>query len=100
MLPTWLIVRAYLARSLRLWLGLRLLLAAVGALAASYPFRLSAGTIVPIVVLTVLVAFVDTRRRREQVLLGNLGVSATMLAALFAVPPLIAEIAIHVLASR
>lgn len=96
----WLIARAYLARSLRLWIAIRVLLAVVGALAASNPLHLSTAAIIPVVFLTVLVAFVDTRWRHEQALLGNLGVSPAILAALFATPPLLAEIAIHVLAAR
>jgi hypothetical protein len=100
MLPNRIIARAYLARSLRLWLALRVLLAVVGALAAFNPLRLPVAAFGPVVVLTVVVAFVDLRWRHEQVMLANLGVSVTMLAALFAVPPLLAEIAVHILAAR
>lgn len=100
MLPRSLIVRAYLARSLLLWLGIRVILALAGALAASDLVRLSAAAIPLVVCLTVVVAFVDTRRRHERVLLGNLGIGPVVLASLFAVPPLVAEIAIHALVAR
>lgn len=100
LLPNSLIVRAYLARSLRLWLGIRVVLLLAGALAASNFARVSAGAIVPIVCLTVVVGFIDTRRRHERALLGNLGIGAVTLAVLFALPPLVAEIAIHALLAR
>ncbi|HEY7893822.1 MAG TPA: hypothetical protein VIC24_02850, partial [Gemmatimonadaceae bacterium] len=53
LLPRPIIVRAYLARSLRLWLGIRVVLALAGALAASNFVRLPAAAIVPVVCLTV-----------------------------------------------
>lgn len=100
MTPTPLVARAYLARSFRLWLGIRVLLGLAGALATSNVVRLPAAAIAPIVCLTIMVAFIDTRWRREHALLGNLGIGPLTLGALFAVPPLIAEIAIHVALAR
>lgn len=100
MLPNSLLARAYLARSFRLWLGIRVIVALAGALAATNLVRLSAAAIGPVVCLTVVVAFVDTGRRRERALLGNLGVGPLTLAALVAAPPLVAEIAIHALLAR
>lgn len=100
MLPNFLIARTYLVRSFGLWLAIRLLLAVAGAIATSNPIRLPAAATVFVVVLTVLVAFMDTRWRHESVLLGNLGISGVTLAALFAIPPLVGEVVVHALVAQ
>ena len=99
-LPNHLITRSYLARAFSLWLAIRILLAVAAAFIATNPIRLPAAGIAPIVVLTVLVAFIDTRWRHERALLGNLGISGITVAVLFAIPPLIAKFVMHVLVTR
>jgi hypothetical protein len=95
MRPNPLIVRAYLSRGARLWLATRVMLSAVLLLAGTNPVRLSAAVAVAIVLLTVVVSLLDTHRRRERALLGNLGIRPLLLGALFAGPALIGEVALR-----
>jgi hypothetical protein len=50
--------------------------------------------------LSVVLCFIDTRRRREDALIGNLGVQRSVLAMLFAVPAVAGEIAMSLVASQ
>jgi hypothetical protein len=89
-----LVDRAYLRRGAVLWLLARALLSVVLAFADASPLALSSqASVITIVVVTTL-GFAQTMRLRESVLLGNLGVSRPMLAAFFALPALIGELAI------
>ena len=55
------------------------------------PFDLTALSTAVVILLSVAVGAAETRRRREQALLGNLAVSPTSLALLFAVPAAVGE---------
>ncbi|HKW46882.1 MAG TPA: hypothetical protein VJN70_05535 [Gemmatimonadaceae bacterium] len=98
--PNFLIARSYLARSVRLWLAVRLAVAVVGVALAFDPVRLSASAVAAVIGLTIVLAFVEVRWRQENALLGNLGVSQITLAVLCAIPPVLAEIAIRALVAR
>lgn len=96
MRPNRLIVRAYLSRTARLWLGARALLCGVSLLAGMNPVPLSAGAAVEIVLLSVGLSVLETHRRRERALLSNLGIGPFALGALFVAPAMIGELALHV----
>lgn len=72
------------------------MLSAVFLLATVNPLRVSAMAGLGIVLLTVAVGVLDTHRRRERVLLANLGVRLFAIGALFAIPALIGEPVLHV----
>lgn len=96
-IPTGLIIRSYCARSLRLWVLLRLALSVVFLLAGDNPFRLATPTALAIAGLSSFLALLDVQRNRELSLLGNLGISSGMLAALLSAPPFISEAILIVL---
>jgi hypothetical protein len=95
MRPNRLIVRAYLSRGARLWLVTRVLLSGVFLLAGTNPVQLPVATGVEIVLLSIGVSFLETRRRRERAFLANLGVRPVMLGALFAGPAMLGEAALR-----
>ena len=80
------IVRALAGRSVRLWLVVRVVMVVVplanGADLAEL-LRWHPGGALVVLAVCVLLGFVDTRRRGERALLGNLGASDRQLAALF-----------------
>lgn len=96
MLPHPLIVRAYVARGIRLWLAMRAIVTCLLLLGASSQ-RLSLSAMIQLVVVSVALCFLDTHRRRERALLGNLGVRPLTLAVLFALPAVLGEMAIRAL---
>jgi multisubunit Na+/H+ antiporter MnhG subunit len=52
---------------------------------------------VPLIVLTVVICFLDTYRHREGAFLGNLGVGTLLLAVIFVAPALIGEVALRLI---
>ncbi len=72
-------LRALLLRATVLWALLRMLVAAAARIAET-----SFSDPVGLIVLCSVVGIVDIRRRRELVLWGNLGLSVTQLATIFA----------------
>jgi hypothetical protein len=96
MLPSRLVTQAYAARGTRLWIATRALISVVFFFAKINPFDMSAGSSIEIVLVSVALCFLDTRRRREDVLLGNLGVTRPVLGVLFAIPAILGEIAIAI----
>ncbi|MGH7653783.1 MAG: hypothetical protein ACREN6_03880 [Gemmatimonadaceae bacterium] len=97
MRPNRLVVRAYLARGFRVWLVARGIATIVFLRAGIDPVRLPFASIAELVLLSVALCFFDTHRRRERALLGNLAVGAGSLAALFAVPAILGELAIRLI---
>ena len=95
MLRNRLILRSYLFRGAQLWLITRMLLTGVFLLAGTNPLEVSSSAGVEIILLSVALGFLETRRRRESVFLANLGVRPLMLGAWFASPAVIGEIAVH-----
>lgn len=98
MRPNRLVVRAYLWRGCRVWLGTRVLASGVYLLGGVDPIRLPFASIGQLVFLTVVLCFLDTHRQRERALLGNLAVGRGSLAALFAGPAILGELAIRLAA--
>ena len=96
MLPHPLIVRTYIARGIRLWLAIRGIVTCIILLGASSQ-RLSLPAMIQLVGVSVALCFLETHRRRERALLGNLGVPPFTLAVLFALPAVLGEIAIRAL---
>lgn len=95
MRPNRLVVRAYLSRGARLWLVTRAMLSGVFLLAGTNPVQLSAAVVVAIILLSVVLGFLETHRRRERAFLANLGVRPLVLGALFAGPAMIGEVALR-----
>lgn len=82
-------LRALLLRATVLWALLRMLVAAAVLMAESMSasasdMSTSFGNPVGLIVLCSILGIVDIRRRQELVLWGNLGLSATQLATIFA----------------
>jgi hypothetical protein len=69
------------------------LLSGVFLLAGSNPLQVTASTGVVIVLLSIVVSFLETSRRRERAFLANLGVRPFMLGMLFAAPAVVGEVA-------
>lgn len=96
-----------LRRSLGFWPGVRLIVLVVPLM-----FAASAGRMPPIlprliepfplavVPVTALLAVLETRRRHEHLMFANLGTGPAGIAALAAVPPLLGEAALVLLAAR
>lgn len=97
---SWMLLR----RSLAFWPGVRLMVLVMllmAAVSAGEPFPL--GSLVapfPLmsVPVTAALAVLETRRRREHLLFANLGTGPAGVAALAAVPPLLGEAALALLA--
>lgn len=94
MLPNRLIVRAYAVRGFTLWLLTRLLISGFLLMAGENPFAVSPIALVYIVLISAVASVVETKRRHELTLLGNLGVSRRQLAAFFTVPAIAGEMLI------
>lgn len=86
--------RAYLPRGVLLWLAVRAVISCM-LIAAKQPVLqpsfLGALTIVPC---CFVAGWLDIGRRKEQVLLGNLGLSRTTVAGLLAAPAAAGELAL------
>jgi len=78
-----------------IWIVARAALALTLVLAGGDPLKLSTTALAEVVVLVVALGWIETRRRREGVLLANLGVSPYLLSGLFAVPGLLGEIVLR-----
>lgn len=96
MRPNLLLVRAYLVRGASLWLVARVALSGVFLLAGINPVQLSAAVVGEIILLSIGLSFLETRRRRERAFLANLAVGPLVLGALFAGPPIIGEFALRI----
>jgi hypothetical protein len=95
MLPNPLVVRAYLFRSARLWVGIRALTAiALGIAELPPPFPHSPKAALLFVLISTTLCFVDVWRRRERALIGNLGMSPWTLGAVSVVPPTLGELCV------
>ncbi|MCC6930949.1 MAG: hypothetical protein IT359_18305 [Gemmatimonadaceae bacterium] len=95
MLPNRLIAQAYLSRGAQLWLVTRVTLSGVFLLAGTDPLQLSGAAVVGISLLSVVLSFLETWRRRESALLANLGIRPLVVGACFAWPAVFGEIALH-----
>jgi hypothetical protein len=94
-----LIVRAFLFRGALLWVVTRLTVTIFLVLAGSAAIKLSAIVFAEVIFLIVALGWIETRRRRELTLLGNLGVSPLLLTILYGVPALSGELALRIGAS-
>lgn len=86
-----LLTRSLALRSLRLWFGARALIALFLVVNTLDPLPASAPVRLLMVAITAALFFADVWRRREQVLIGNLGVSRWTLGAVAVVPAMFAE---------
>ena len=99
MRPNPLIIRQYIVRGALLWVGVRLLVSAAVALAGLEPLHLTFSSIMVIVGGSCVLGAVDVHRRHERALLENLAVSRAALVVLFAVPPVLGELRISLVAN-
>jgi hypothetical protein len=88
----WQFIGVYLARGGRMWLLSRAAGAAALLLAGEDPLRMSAAAPAVFVLMSVALCFVETFRRRERSLLGNLAVSPLLLGLLFTLPAIAGEL--------
>ena len=91
MRPNRLVVRAFLFRGVLLWIVARAAIAVALVLAGGDALKLSTTALVEVALLIVALGWIETRRRREGVLLANLGVSPLLLSVFFAGPALAGE---------
>ena len=92
--PNGVFVRAYLSRGARFWLATRALITGVFLLAGTDPFQLSTAVVVELILLSVVLAFLDTYRHRERAFIANLGIRPFVVVVLFATPALVGEVAL------
>jgi hypothetical protein len=98
MLPNPLVVRAYVLRSARLWLGVRAVTVVVLAVAELSPFPRSPKAALLFILISTALCIVDVWRRRERALIGNLGVSLRTVAIVSVVPPALGELCVVAIA--
>jgi len=91
MRPNWPFVAAYSQRGAWCWLATRSVLSAARWLGQLPPIRVPTATATEIVVMTVGVSVLESARRRERALIGNLAVHPALIAACFAIPAFVAE---------
>lgn len=99
MLPNRVLVATYVRRHLRLWALLRAGLSGLFLLAGINPLRIAPWTACAVIVLCAAVSAAEVRIRREQALLGNLGVAPVALGLLLLAPPLAGESMLCVLST-
>ena len=95
MRPYWPIIRAYCLRGAWCWLATRAVLSAVRWLGALTVLRVSTAAAIEITVLAVVVSLLDTKRRHERSLIGNLAVHPALLMICFAIPASAGEAALR-----
>ena len=86
-----LLVSRYLLRGSVLWVGVRLMASAALALSKADPLHLTFTATLWLVALASALGWADVQRRRESILLGNLGISPLMTIAWFTIPATIGE---------
>ena len=95
---------ALLWRQSGLWALSRLVHAVFGAVAVSAPDVSAANALgrpqPAVVLLCMALGAVELIRRRERLLLGNLGIGAWQVAGLLAAPPLAAEVLVAITGGR
>lgn len=92
------IARTYFARGAVLWASARALLSAVFILGHTDPLRLSFGSIIFVMAAVSGVGIADLDRRHERPLLANLGLSRATQISFFALPALLGEMVIAMVA--
>lgn len=81
-----------MTRSLIIWAGLRVALAlGIVMLDAGAPFQLPASVASAVVLVAGTLAWIEIRRRREHLLLGNLGISQSTLVLIGLLPAALSE---------
>lgn len=83
---------ALILRAATLWVLLRLSFALLDYRLAYRLTWPSLVTVFGIIVLTAVLGLIDVRRRREHILLANLGVGQAALTALMLIPPVVFEV--------
>lgn len=92
----WTIVKAYCLRGAWCWFAARAVLSAVRWLGGFTVLHVTTATSVEIAVIAVAVSFLETGRRRERSLIGNLAVHPAALTMCFAIPALAGEAIVRI----
>ena len=83
---------ALVTRALIIWAGMRMALAlGIVMLDAGAPFQLPASVASAVVLVAGALAWIETRRRHEHLLLGNLGISQSTLVFIGLLPAALSE---------
>jgi hypothetical protein len=98
------ILKPYLGRGFRLWLIVRIAIAVVPLLAgdgtASDVLSWDPVSAIATLFVCALLGLIDTRRRGERALLGNLGIQDRALVAMFLAPGAVGEIVLALTLAR
>jgi hypothetical protein len=93
----WPIVETYFLRGAWCWLAARAVLSLVRLFGGLTPLRVSTATSLEIAALAIGVGFLETMRRRERALIGNLAVHPAVLLICFGTPALAGEAALRLM---
>lgn len=99
MRPDRLVASAYVWRGARIWFGTRALVSGLFLFAGADAIRLPVASVAQLVLFAVALCFLDTHRRHEWALLGNLAVSRGTLAVVFAMPAIAGELMVWFVAA-
>jgi hypothetical protein len=95
MWPNRFFLRAYVLRGAMLWLGARLIIGAVLLVSRRQVFELSGPASLEVILISVVLCFVESFRRRERALLANQGISYVILFWVCLFPAAAGELAVH-----
>jgi hypothetical protein len=95
-----LIAASYLRRGAGIWLGVRTIASLMTFLAGGNPLSLSFGATVATIAVSGALGLLETHRRHERALLGNLGVTMAMLTIMLVAPALLGELSLLAIVGR
>lgn len=93
LLPPRRLLRLILLRALLIWVGVRLLILLAGAMIGELLLRVSALSVITIILVSVFLTLADLTRRREALFLANLGVPTRVMVMLSVIPVILGETA-------
>ncbi|HEY2165514.1 MAG TPA: hypothetical protein VGH04_16065 [Gemmatimonadaceae bacterium] len=93
----WPYLQAYLVRGATCWIAAHAVVAIVAWFGGLPALPLTASGAVEMIAASVALGFVDTRRRREMALIGNLAIHPVALTGALATPAVLGELMLHVI---
>jgi hypothetical protein len=90
------LLRLILLRALLIWVGVRLLVLMGGAMIGELLLRISALSVITIILVSAFLTLADLTRRREALFLANLGVPTRMIVLLSVIPAALGEMVLAV----
>jgi hypothetical protein len=91
----WPYLQVYLVRGATCWLAAHAVVAAVAWFGSLPALPLTAFGAFEMIALSVALGFVDTLRRREMALIGNLAIHPVALTGALAMPAVVGELILH-----